>query len=258
MSSIEPCAAAGANHPDWGSVEDNAMSTSKRHAANNGKVDRDTRYTLQAAVDLALGMQKAKFPESVDLHLMLGVDPKKADQAVRGTVVLPHGTGKDTRVLVFATGADAEAATDAGADFVGLEELVTKIQGGWTDFDIAIAAPPTMRDVGKLGKILGPRGLMPSPKAGTVTPNVGEAVREFKAGKVEFRVDRQAGMHCAVGKTSFSAEQLLDNIKAFVAAVMKAKPSVSKGTYLTKLSISTTMGPGIRVDARDVEREVAA
>lgn len=235
------------------------MSTqSKRYAANLGKVDREKRYALQDAVELALGLQKASFNESVELHVVLGVDPKKADQAVRGTVVLPHGTGKATRVLVFATGTDAEAAQEAGADFVGLEDLVEKIQGGWTDFDIAIAAPPTMREVGKLGKVLGPRGLMPSPKAGTVTPDVAQAVKEFKAGKVEFRVDRQAGMHCAVGKTSFSSDQLMANIRAFMAAVMKAKPSTAKGSYLLKMSISTTMGPGIRVDARDVEREAAA
>jgi len=161
-------------------------------------------------------------------------------------------------VLVFASGEDATIASEAGADFVGLDDLVEKIQGGWTGFDIAIATPATMREVGKLGKVLGPRGLMPSPKAGTVTTDVATAVQEFKAGKVEFRVDKQAGIHCCVGKVSFGAEQLLENIRAFVGAIIKAKPSAAKGTYLQKLSISTTMGPGIQIDPNDAERETAA
>lgn len=231
---------------------------SKRHKENVAKVEAGKRYTLQEAVDLALSMKQAKFTESVDIHVLLGVDPKKADQAVRGTVVLPHGTGKKTRVLVFCTGADAEAAKEAGADYVGMDDLVKKVQEGWTDFDIAIATPTTMREVGKLGKILGPRGLMPSPKAGTVTTDVATAVKEFKAGKVEFRVDKQAGIHCAVGKTNFTREQLIENILAFLGAVIKAKPASAKGTYLQKVSLSTTMGPGIRIDTRDIERAVAA
>lgn len=231
---------------------------SKRHTENAAKVERGKRYQLQEAITRALEMSRAKFPESVDVHMRLGVDPKKAEQAVRGTVVLPHGTGKETRVLVFATGEDAATATDAGADFVGLEDLVEKIQGGWTDFDIAIATPATMREVGKLGKILGPRGLMPSPKAGTVTTDVMNAVKEFKAGKVEFRVDKQAGVHCCVGKVTFSRDQLLDNVRAFVGAIIKARPSAAKGTYLQKISLSTTMGPGIHIDPVDAERESAA
>ena len=232
--------------------------TRKRIAENAAKVEYGKRYMLQEAVTLALEMRRAKFVESIDVHMRLGVDPKKAEQAVRGTVVLPHGTGKETRVLVFASGEDATIASEAGADFVGLEDLVEKIQGGWTGFDIAIATPATMREVGKLGKVLGPRGLMPSPKAGTVTTDVATAVQEFKAGKVEFRVDKQAGIHCCVGKVSFGAEQLLENIRAFVGAIIKAKPSAAKGTYLQKLSISTTMGPGIQIDPNDAERETAA
>ena len=231
---------------------------SKRHTVNTAKIERNKRYQLQEAISTAMELSRAKFPESVDVHMRLGIDPKKAEQAVRGTVILPHGTGKETRVLVFATGEDATAATEAGADIVGLEDLVEKIQGGWTDFDIAIATPSTMREVGKLGKILGPRGLMPSPKAGTVTKDVTNAVKEFKAGKVEFRVDKQAGIHCCVGKITFSAEQLLDNVRAFVSAIVKAKPSAAKGTYLQKITLSTTMGPGIQIDPNDAERESAA
>ncbi|MCX7846865.1 MAG: 50S ribosomal protein L1 [bacterium] len=230
---------------------------SKRHKENVAKVEPGKRYTLKEAVDLALSCKHAKFPESVDVHVLLGVDPKKADQAVRGTVVLPHGTGKKTRVCVFCTGADAEAAKEAGADYVGMDDLVKKVQEGWTDFDIAIATPATMREVGKLGKVLGPRGLMPSPKAGTVTTDVATAVKEFKAGKVEFRVDKQAGVNCSVGKTTFTREQLVENIQAFMSALLKAKPAAAKGTYLVRVSLSTTMGPGVRIDTRDIERMAA-
>ena len=231
---------------------------SRRFKENLAKVDRTRRYTVEDAVTMALGERHTKFAESVDVHMVLGVDPKKADQAVRGTVVLPHGTGKKTRVLVFAAGADAEAATQAGADMVGYEDLVKKVQEGWTDFDIAIATPATMREVGKLGKVLGPRGLMPSPKAGTVTADVATAVKEFKAGKVEFRVDKQSGIHCAVGKVDFAAAHLAENARTLMAAVLKAKPTSAKGTYLMKVSISTTMGPGIRIDVKDIDREAAA
>jgi len=231
---------------------------SKRFRANSAKIEQGRRYTLQEGVALLQDLTLAKFAESVDVHLLLGVDPKKADQAVRGTVVLPHGTGKTQRVLVFATGPDADAAKEAGADVVGFEDLVAKVQGGWTEFDIAIATPATMREVGKLGKVLGPRGLMPSPKAGTVTTDVGTAVKEFKAGKVEFRVDKQAGIHCAIGKVSFGTEKLLANLRTFLAAVLKARPSSAKGTYLLKLAVATTMSPGVRIDPRDAEREAAA
>ncbi|NLF40114.1 50S ribosomal protein L1 [bacterium] len=235
------------------------MSTpSKRQKENTGKLEAAKKYPLKDAIELALQMRRVKFTESVDVHMRLGVDPKQADQAVRGTVVLPHGTGKTVRVLVFATGTDAEAAQQAGADHVGLADLVKKVEEGWTDFDVAIATPATMRDVGKLGKVLGPRGLMPSPKAGTVTAAVADAVREFKAGKVEFRVDKQAGIHCPIGKVTFSAEQLADNAGALIAAILKAKPASVKGTYLQRLSLSTTMGPGIAIDPRDAERVLAA
>jgi large subunit ribosomal protein L1 len=234
------------------------MSThSKRYRANRSKIELGKRYTLQQAMGLVQELAPAKFAESVDLHLLLNVDPKKAEQAVRGTVVLPHGTGKTQRVLVFATGADAEAATAAGADVVGYEDLVKKVQDGWTDFDIAIATPTTMREVGKLGKVLGPRGLMPSPKAGTVATDVANAVKEFKAGKVEFRVDKQAGIHCAIGKVAFGAEKLLENARAFIAAVQKARPTTVKGAYMLKIAVSSTMSPGVRIDPRDVDREAA-
>jgi len=231
---------------------------SKRYKENLGKVDRTKRYTVEDAINLAIGERHTKFAESVDVHVLLGVDPKKADQAVRGTVVLPHGTGKTIRVLVFASGADAETAKAAGADHAGFEEYVKKVQEGWTDFDIAIATPATMREVGKLGKVLGPRGLMPSPKAGTVTADVATAVKEFKAGKVEFRVDKQSGIHCPVGKVTFPAAQLAENARALLQAILKARPTSAKGTYLMKVSMSTTMGPGIQIDVHDVDRETAA
>ncbi len=223
----------------------------KRHKENCAKLE-EKLYTLNEAVDLAVQMKSPKFVESIDLHFRLGIDPKKADQAIRGTVALPHGTGKKIRVLAFATGADADAANEAGADFVGYEDLVKKVKEGWTDFDIAIATPATMREVGKIGRILGPRGLMPSPKAGTVTQDVAKAVTEFKSGKVEFRADKQAGIHCAVGKVNFTPEQIIENICALVGAILKSKPSSSKGTYLQKISISSTMGPGIHIDPNDV------
>ena len=222
----------------------------KRHKENCAKIE-EKLYSLNEAVELAVQMKKPKFVESIDLHFRLGIDPKKADQAIRGTVALPHGTGKKIRVLAFATGADADAAQEAGADFVGYEDLVKKIKDGWTDFDIAIATPATMREVGKIGRVLGPCGLMPSPKAGTVTQDVGTAVTEFKSGKVEFRADKQAGIHCPVGKIDFKPEQIIENICALAGAILKSKPSASKGTYLQKISISSTMGPGIHIDPND-------
>jgi len=224
----------------------------KRYKENCAKLE-EKLYTLNEAVELALQTKGTKFVESIDLHFRLGIDPKKADQAVRGTVALPHGTGKKIRVLAFATGADADAAKESGADFVGYEDLVKKVKDGWTDFDIAIATPATMREVGKIGRILGPRGLMPSPKAGTVTQDIGKAVTEFKSGKVEFRADKQAGIHCAVGKVNFKSEQIIENICALTGAILKLKPSAAKGTYLQKISISSTMGPGIHIDPSDAE-----
>ncbi len=206
----------------------------------------------EVSVDVAVGKVKelafAKFNESVDIAVRLGVNPKKSDQMVRGTVVLPNGTGKDVRVLVFAKGEKEKEAVDAGADFVGAEDLVEKIQGGWFDFDKVVATPDVMGLVGKIGKLLGPRGLMPNPKLGTVTFDVGKAVKEIKAGKVEFKVDKTAIVHLPVGKTSFDADKLVDNIRVAVDAISRAKPSTSKGKYIRKISVSSTMGPGVRVN----------
>jgi large subunit ribosomal protein L1 len=197
----------------------------------------------------------AKFDESVDIALNLGVDPKHADQMVRGAIVLPHGTGRSVRVLVFAKGDKEKEAKDAGADYVGGEELAKKIQEeGWLDFERVVAAPDMMSVVGRLGKVLGPRGLMPNPKLGTVTPDVGRAVSESKAGKVEYRVDKNGIIHVSIGRKSFEAAQLTENAAAIIDAVLKAKPAVAKGTYLKKIAISTTMGPGIRVDPSSVQK----
>jgi large subunit ribosomal protein L1 len=225
------------------------MAISKRVAANVAKHDPVKKYPLAEAAKLVKECATAKFDESVDLAFILGVDPRHADQMVRGTVSLPHGTGKKVRVVVVCKQeAQAQAARDAGAEEVGGEELVNKVAGGWTDFDAMVAAPDMMGQVGKLGKILGPRGLMPSPKAGTVTPKVGEAVAEIKKGKIDFRVDKASNIHVPVGKASFTAEQIADNAAAVIGAVAKAKPASVKGTYLRGCTISSTMGPGFRLD----------
>jgi large subunit ribosomal protein L1 len=212
--------------------------------------------TAEIKVDEAIAKLKeaafAKFDESVDVAIRLGVDPKKSDQMVRGTVVLPNGTGKDVKVLVFAKGEKEKEASEAGADFVGAEDLVEKIQKGWFDFDKAVATPDVMSIVGKIGKLLGPRGLMPNPKLGTVTFDVGKAVKELKAGKVEFKVDKTGIIHLPVGKVSFDADKLSDNIRAAVDALLKAKPSTSKGKYIKKIAVSSTMGPGITVNVDSV------
>jgi large subunit ribosomal protein L1 len=206
-------------------------------------------YNLSDAVPLVQKIKYAKFDETVELHLRLGVDPKHADQMVRGTVVLPNGLGKSKKVLVIASGDKQREAEQAGADFVGGEELVNKIQSeGWTDFDAMIATPDMMRSVGKLGKILGPRGLMPNPKTGTVTPNVAQAVQEIKAGKVEFRVDKTGVIHAPVGKVSFATDKLLENASTLIQAVIKAKPSAAKGKYVKSVTICSTMGPGVHLD----------
>ncbi len=224
----------------------------KRYLEAAKEVDRETLYTPEQALAILKTTATAKFDETVELALKLGVDPRHADQQVRGTVVLPHGTGRDVKVVVFAKGEKAEEAEQAGADVVGDEELANSIQGGWTDFDVAIATPDMMSVVGKLGRILGPRGLMPNPKTGTVTFEVGKAVSDSKAGKVEFRVTRQSGIHVPVGKVSFSQEQLLENFKALADAIIKAKPQASKGTYIRKAALSTTMGPGVKLNPQEI------
>lgn len=220
----------------------------KRMAAALAEVDTSKHYDLREGVTLVKKAAKAKFNETVELALKLGVDPRQADQMVRGTVTLPHGTGKQVRVLVFAKGEKVGEAKEAGADFVGAEEMIEKVQGGWLDFDATIATPDMMSGVGKLGRILGPRGLMPSPKAGTVTFEVSKAVKEIKAGKVEFRVDKNANIHMPVAKVSFTEDQIYENIVAVFEAIVRTKPSAAKGQYLRVATLSSTMGPGIRLD----------
>jgi large subunit ribosomal protein L1 len=227
------------------------MAHGKRYQDAVKLVDRDRVYTVAEAVGLARETSNTKFDASVEAHLRLGVDPRHADQMVRGTVVLPHGTGKVVRVAVFAQGEKAQEALRAGADEVGSEDLVKKIEAGWLEFDVAIATPDTMGQVGRLGRILGRRGLMPNPKAGTVTFDIERAVKEVKGGRVEFKVDKGAIVHVPVGKASFEADQLAANLSALVDAVNRAKPAGSKGTYMRTLTIATTMGPGIRVDISD-------
>jgi large subunit ribosomal protein L1 len=213
----------------------------------------DRPYALEEALPLVQKIKFAKFDETVGLSIRLGVDPKHADQMVRGTVVLPHGLGKSKRVLVIAGAEKQKEAEEAGADVVGGEELVDKINTGWVDFEAVVATPDMMRAVGKLGKVLGPRGLMPNPKTGTVTPNVGQAVKEIKAGKVEFRVDKTGIVHAPVGKLSFPAQNLIENASALLDSIVRAKPSAAKGKYLKSITVSSTMGPGVRVDETRVE-----
>jgi large subunit ribosomal protein L1 len=224
------------------------MKQSKRFRGVAKAIDPKKEYTIDQAVALVKGSASAKFVESVDIAVRLGVDPKKADQAVRGTVSLPHGVGKEVRVLVLAKPPRDEEARAAGADHAGLAEYIQKIQGGWADIDVIIATPDVMGEVGKLGKVLGPRGLMPNPKSGTVTADVAKAVKEVKAGKIEFRVDKAGILHAPVGKVSFEAKQLAENIHAFLNAVVRLKPSSAKGAYVKSIALSTTMGPGVRVN----------
>ncbi len=224
------------------------MQRSKTYRAASQSFDKDQLYTPLQAIKIAKENSKKKFDETVDVAMRLGVDPRKADQMVRGTVNLPNGTGKTARVLVFANGEKAEAAREAGADFVGGDELIEKVNGGWLDFDAVVATPDMMGKVGRLGRVLGPRGLMPNPKTGTVTPDVTKAVNDIKGGKINFRVDKQANLHLVIGKTSFDDAKLVENYAAALDEVLRAKPSSAKGRYLKKVTVSTTMGPGIPVD----------
>ncbi|HHW54924.1 MAG: 50S ribosomal protein L1 [bacterium] len=224
------------------------MKRGKRYKDLIQKVDRTRLYEAEEAVALVKETAKAKFDETIELAVRLGVDPRHADQQVRGTVVLPNGTGKTVRVLVFAKGEKAKEAEGAGADIVGAEELAEKIQGGWLDFDVAVATPDMMGVVGKLGRILGPKGLMPNPKAGTVTFDVGRAVQEIKAGKVEYRVDKTAIVHVPIGKASFATEKLAENYNTLMDALIRAKPAAAKGQYIRSITISSTMGPGIKIN----------
>ncbi|MCS7089556.1 MAG: 50S ribosomal protein L1 [Verrucomicrobiota bacterium] len=230
-----------------------ARTHSKRYLKALELVDRQRAYPLAAAVELLKRFPRARFDETVELAFRLGVDPKQSDQMVRGTVALPHGTGKKVRVLVFAKpGEAAEAAKAAGADYVGFEEFIKKCQEGWTDFDVAIATPEAMTEVRKLGKVLGPRGLMPNPKTGTVTDDTARAVREVKAGRVEFKIDKTGNLHMAVGKSSFTAQQIEENARAAVDAVVKARPASLRGRYIHSCAISCTMSPSVRLDLKDL------
>jgi large subunit ribosomal protein L1 len=228
----------------------------KKYTAARAQVAADRAYSIEEAIPLVQKVKYAKFDETVELTLRLGVDPKHADQMVRGTVVLPHGLGRTKRVLAIAGGEKQKEAQEAGADFVGGEELVEKIMGGWTDYDAVVATPDMMRAVGRLGKVLGPRGLMPNPKTGTVSTDIGKAIREIKAGKVEFRVDKTGIIHAPVGKTSFASNSLVTNAQALVDSIVKAKPSAAKGKYLKSITVSSSMGPGIRIDTTHIETAV--
>ena len=225
--------------------------TGKKYSAAFNQVERKP-YALEEAVPLVKKIKFAKFDETVELHMRLGVDPKHADQMVRGTVVLPNGLGKSKTVLVIASGDKLREATEAGADFVGGEEMVDKIQGGFMDFDAVVATPDMMRAVGKLGKVLGPRGLMPNPKTGTVTADIAKAVKDIKAGKVEFRVDKTGIIHAPLGKMSFASDSLVANAHALVDSIVRAKPPAAKGKYLKSVTVSSTMGPGIRIDTTHI------
>ena len=228
------------------------MKHGKKYTDGAKLIDRSNLYDSKEALDLTVKTATAKFDETVEVHIRLGVDSRHADQQVRGAVILPNGTGKDVKVAVFAKGDLAKAATEAGADVVGDADLVQKIQGGWMDFDVAIAAPNMMGLVGRLGKVLGPRGLMPSPKAGTVTPDVAKAVEEAKAGKIEYRLDKTNIIHCPIGKASFGTDKLLENFNALLDAIIKAKPASSKGQYIKSVAVASTMGPGVKINPNKV------
>lgn len=224
----------------------------KKRKAVSGKVDKDKVYSIDAAMSLVKDVNTAKFDASVDLHVRLGVDPRKADQALRGTVTLPHGTGKTKRVAVFCAPDKEGEAKEAGADFVGLDDLIQKVSDGWMDFDVAIATPNVMAQLGKVARILGPRGLMPNPKTGTVTLNVADAIKEVKAGKISFRVDKYGIVHASVGRVSFTPEKLSENAMELIHTLVKMKPSTAKGTYMKSVTVASTMSPGIPVDTKSI------
>ena len=224
------------------------MKHGKKYVDSAKLIDRTNLYEVNEALDLAIKTSKAKFDETVELHVKLGVDSRHADQQVRGAVVLPNGTGKNVRVLVFAKGDKVDAALAAGADYAGSDELVAKISGGWMDFDVVVASPDMMGVVGRLGKVLGPRGLMPNPKAGTVTPDVAKAVADAKAGKIEYRLDKTNIIHCPIGKVSFGVEKLQENLDALMSAIVRAKPAAMKGQYLRSITVASTMGPGVKIN----------
>lgn len=232
------------------------MARGKQYQAASGKIDAVKSYDLEEAIALAKQAAFAKFDESIDIAVKLGVNPKHADQMVRGSVSLPNGTGKDVKVLVFCKGEKQKEAKEAGADFVGDDELIAKVQGGWTDFDKVVATPDMMAQVGKLGKVLGPRGLMPNPKVGTVSPDVAKVVKELKAGMIEFRVDKNGIIHTTVGKKSFEDGKLMENIKALLETLVKLKPSSAKGQYVRGIFISATMGPSVKIDHQKVVNEL--
>jgi large subunit ribosomal protein L1 len=225
---------------------------SKKRAAANAKVDSSKLYELPEAMSLVKEVNLTKFDASVDLHIRLGVNPRKADQAIRGTVTLPHGTGKTKRVLVFCTPDKEAEAKEAGADYVGLDDMVQKVSDGWTDFDVVVAMPQVMAKIGRLGRILGPRGLMPNPKTGTVTPNVGAAVEDVKGGKIPFRVDKFGIVHASIGRVSFDSNKLTDNANELLSTLVRMKPSSAKGTYMKSVTVASTMSPGIKVDPKTI------
>jgi len=217
------------------------------------KLDKDQQYTVSEAAGLVKEMTTTKFDASVDIDVRLGVDPRKANQMVRGVVTLPHGTGKDVKVLVLCTPEKEDEAKEAGADYVGLDDYIEKIQGGWTDMDVIVTMPPVMAKIGKLGRVLGPRGLMPNPKSGTVTMEIGNAVKDVKMGKIDFKVDKYGIVHTSIGKVSFTAEQITENAREFINTILKLKPSSAKGTYIKSIYLSSTMSPGVKLDPKAIE-----